>query len=98
MFFFFFYESNDSLQGRENVDVDDVGLDFSMGILQIEDMVHQQEEEIDSKKEEKLTSAIPPSPQLEQGESSQGLPREWKFVTNHPQDQIIGNPTIGGKK
>ena len=38
--------------------------------------------------------ALPPSPQLEQGESSQGLPREWKFITNHPQDQIIGNPSI----
>ena len=33
--------------------------------------------------------------QLEQGESSQGLPKEWKFVTNNPQDQIIGNPSIG---
>ena len=29
-----FYESNDSRQGRENVD-DDVGLDFSMGRLQM---------------------------------------------------------------
>ena len=46
-----FDESNDSLQRRENV-VDDVGLDFSMGRLQIEDGVHQQEEEIDSKKED----------------------------------------------
>ena len=27
--------------------------------------------------------------QLEQGESSQGLPGEWKFVTNHQHDQII---------
>ena len=34
-------------------------------------------------------------PQLEIGESSQGFPREWKIVTNHPQDQIIGNPSIG---
>ena len=39
--------------------------------------------------------ALPPPPQLEQGESSQELPKEWKFVTNHPQDQIIGNPSIG---
>ena len=39
--------------------------------------------------------APPPPPQLEQGEYSQELPREWKFVTNHPQDQIIGNPSIG---
>ena len=41
-----FDESNDSLERRKSVD-DDVGLDFSMGILQIEDGVHQQEEEID---------------------------------------------------
>ena len=62
--------------------------------LQIDDKVHQQEEEIDSKKEES-PFAYPPPPQLEQGESSQELPKEWKFVTNHPQDQIIGNPSIG---
>ena len=89
-----FDESNDSLQRRESVD-DDVGLDFSMGRLQIEDRVHQQEEEIYSKKEEESPSTPPPPPQLEQEESSQGLPREWKFVTNHPQYQIIGNPSIG---
>ena len=53
-----FDESNDSLQRRENVD-DDVGLDFSMRRLQIEDGVHQQEEEIDSKKEDQ--SPLPPS-------------------------------------
>ena len=45
-----FDESNDSLERRESVD-DDVGLDFSIGRLQIEDRVHQQEEKIDSKKE-----------------------------------------------
>ena len=28
-----------------------------------------------------------------QGESSQDLPKDWKFVINHPQDQIIGNPS-----
>ncbi|RVW13534.1 hypothetical protein CK203_101460 [Vitis vinifera] len=28
-------------------------------------------------------------PQQVQGESSQDLPKEWKFVINHPQDQII---------
>ena len=44
-----FDESNDSLQGRENVD-DDVGLDFSMGRLQIEDKIHQQEEELNKKR------------------------------------------------
>ena len=89
-----FDEYNDSLERRESVD-DDIGLDFSMGILQIEDGVHQQEEEMDSNKEDESPLAPPPPPQLEQGESSQELPREWKFVTNHPQDQIIGNPSIG---
>ncbi|RVX16256.1 hypothetical protein CK203_014380 [Vitis vinifera] len=34
-------------------------------------------------------------PQQVQGESSQDLPKEWKFVINHPQDQIIGNPSSG---
>ena len=89
-----FDESNESLERRESVD-DDVGLDFSMGRLQIDSGVHQQEEEIDSKKEEKSPLAFPPPPQLEQGESSQGIPKEWKFITNHPQDQIIDNPSIG---
>ena len=88
-----FDESNDSLHRTESVD-DDIGLDFSMGRLQIEDRVHQQEEEINSKKEEESPLASSPPLQLEQGESSQGLLREWKFVTNHPQGQIIGNPSI----
>ena len=35
-----FDESNDSLERRESVD-DDVGLDFFMGKLKIEDEVHQ---------------------------------------------------------
>ena len=68
-----FDESNESLERRESVN-DDVGLDFSMGRLQIDDKVHQQEEEIDSKKEES-PFAHPPPPQLEQGESSQELPK-----------------------
>ena len=89
-----FEESNDSLERGESID-DDVGLDFSMGRLQIEDGAHQQEEEIDSKNEKESPLAPPPPPQLKQGESSQRLPKEWKFVTNHPQDQIIGNPSIG---
>ena len=46
-----FDEFIDSLQRRESVD-DDVGLD-SMGRLQIENGIYQQEEEIDSNKEEK---------------------------------------------
>ena len=41
-----FDESNESLERRESVN-DDVGLDFSMRRLQIDDKVHQQEEEID---------------------------------------------------
>ena len=36
-----------------------------------------------------------PIPQQVQGESSQDLPKEWKFVINHPHDQIIGNPSSG---
>ena len=46
-----------------------------MGRLQIDDKVHQQEEEIESKKEES-PFAHPPPPQLKQGESSQELPKE----------------------
>ena len=34
-------------------------------------------------------------PQQVQGESSQDLPKDWKFVINHPQDQIIGNLSSG---
>ena len=70
-----FDESNDSLKRRENID-DDVGLDLSMGRLQIEDGDHQQEEESKSKKEGESLKALPPPPQLEQGESSQELPNE----------------------
>ena len=84
-----FEESNESLERKENVD-EDVGLGSFMGRLQIDDRVHQQEEKNNSKMEESLL-APPPLLQLKQGESSQGLPKEWKFVTNHPQDQIIGN-------
>ena len=36
-----------------------------------------------------------PLPQQVQGESSQDLSKEWKFLINHPQDQIIGNPSSG---
>lgn len=32
-----------------------------------------------------------PPPQQEQEESSQDLRRNWKFITNYPQNQIIGN-------
>ena len=38
--------------------------------------------------------ALPP-PQQVQGESSQDHSKEGKFVINHPQVQIIGNPSIG---
>ena len=30
-----------------------------------------------------------------QGESSQYLPKDWKFVIKHPQDQMIANPSSG---
>ena len=64
-----------------------------MGRLQIEN--RRQEEVIgeDPKKEESPL-ALPP-PQQVQSESSQNLPKEWKFVINHPQDQIIRNPSSG---
>ncbi|RVW15600.1 Retrovirus-related Pol polyprotein from transposon RE1 [Vitis vinifera] len=47
----------------------------------------------DPKKEESPLTLPPPQPV--QGESSQDLPKDWKFVINHPQDQIIGNPSSG---
>ena len=37
----------------------------------------------------------PYPPQQVQVESSKDIPKEWKFVINHPQDQIIGNPSSG---
>ncbi|RVW67413.1 hypothetical protein CK203_065207 [Vitis vinifera] len=48
----------------------------------------QQEEVVEDPKKEKSPLALPP-PQQVQGESSQDLPKNWKFVINHPQDQII---------
>ena len=36
-----------------------------------------------------------PLPQQVQGESSQDLPKDWKFVINHSQNQFIGNPSSG---
>ncbi|RVW50731.1 Retrovirus-related Pol polyprotein from transposon RE1 [Vitis vinifera] len=87
-----FDESNNSLQERESVD-DDLGLETSMGKLQIEDK-RQQEESGENPKKEDSPLALPP-PQQVQGESSQDLPKDWKFVINHPQDQIIGNPSSG---
>ncbi|KAL6325953.1 hypothetical protein AAG906_038444 [Vitis piasezkii] len=64
-----------------------IGLETSMGKLQIEDR-RQQEEIIEDPKKEESPLALPP-PQQVQGESSQDLPKDWKFVINHPQDQII---------
>ncbi|RVW26175.1 hypothetical protein CK203_109170 [Vitis vinifera] len=58
-----------------------------MGKLQIEERRQQEEIGEDPKKEESPL-ALPP-PQQVQGESSQDLPKDWKFVINHPQDQII---------
>ncbi|KAL6335914.1 hypothetical protein AAG906_003539 [Vitis piasezkii] len=55
--------------------------------LQIEDR-RQQEEIGENPKKEESHLALPPTQQV-QGESSQDLPKDWKFVINHPQDQII---------
>ncbi|RVX04249.1 hypothetical protein CK203_015539 [Vitis vinifera] len=79
-------ESNNSLQEIESFD-DDLGLETSMRKLQIEDR-RQQEEVVEDPKKEESPLALP-SPQQVQGESSQNLPKDWKFVINHPQDQII---------
>ncbi|RVW72529.1 putative mitochondrial protein [Vitis vinifera] len=43
---------------------------------------------VEDPKKEESPLALPP-PQQVQGESSQDLPKDWKFVINHPQDQII---------
>ena len=80
-----FYESNNSLQEKVSVDDDDLGLKTYMGRLQIEDRRQQKENGVDPK-EERSALAPPPSQQM-QGESNQDLPKEWKFVINHPQDQ-----------
>ncbi|KAL6347269.1 hypothetical protein AAG906_013705 [Vitis piasezkii] len=61
---------------------DDLGLETSMGKLQIEDR-RQQEEIVEDPKKEESPLALPP-PQQVQGESSQDLPKDWKFVINHP--------------
>ena len=87
-----FYESNNSLQEIENVD-DDLGLETYMRTLQIEDRIQQEENEVNPKEERPLLTL--PHPQQVQGESRQDLSKEWKFVINHPQDQIIGNPSSG---
>ena len=87
-----FDESNNSLQERESYD-DDLGLETSLGKLQIEERRQQEENGEDPKKEE--SPLVLPLHQQVQGESSQDLPKEWKFVTNHPQDEIIGNPSSG---
>ena len=68
-----FYESNNSLQERESVD-DDLGLETSMGRLQIEDRIQQEENGEDPKKEGSPL-ALPP-PQQVQSESRQDLSKE----------------------
>ena len=85
-----FDESNNYLQERESFD-DLLGLETSMGRLQIEGRRQQEENGKDPKKEG--SSLTLPPPQQVQGESCQDFPKEWKFVINHPQDQIIGNPS-----
>ena len=80
------------LSKKESFD-DDLGLEASMGKLQIEDRRQQEEIREDPKKEESPL-ALPPPHQVK-SESSQDLPKDWKFVINHSKDQIIGNPSNG---
>ena len=54
-----FYEFNKSLQERESFD-DDLGLETSMGRLQIEDRRQQEENGGDPKKEESPLALPPP--------------------------------------
>ena len=75
-----FYESNNSLQERESFD-DDLGLETSMGKLQIEDR-RQQEEVVEDPKKEESPLALP-LPQQVQGESSQDLPKYWVVLARH---------------
>ena len=63
----FFYESNNSLQERESFD-DDLGLETSMGKLQIED-IRKEEEVVEDPKKEESPLALPPHQQV-QGEPS----------------------------
>ncbi|KAL6333184.1 hypothetical protein AAG906_028367 [Vitis piasezkii] len=65
-----FDESNNFLQERESFD-DDLGLETSMGKLQIEDR-RQQEEVVEDPKKEESPLALPPHQQV-QGKSSQDL-------------------------
>ena len=57
----FFYETNNSVQGRESID-DDVGLNFTMERLEIENRDHQREMEMKSNKEEQSPLTLPPQP------------------------------------
>ncbi|RVW59375.1 hypothetical protein CK203_103213 [Vitis vinifera] len=59
-----FYESNNSLQERESFD-DDLGLETSMGKLQIEDR-RQQEEVVEDSKKEESPLALPPPQQVQE--------------------------------
>ena len=62
-----FYETNESLQQRESVD-NDLGLENSMGRLQIEDE-NQQVEKDDDPKDERSPLTLPP-PTHDLGETS----------------------------
>ena len=64
-----------------------IGLETSMGKLQIED--RRQQEVVEDPKKEESPLALPPSQQV-QGESSQDLPKDWKCFINHP-----SNPSSG---
>lgn len=80
-----------SLQERESID-DDIGLKKCLGRLKIGDNDNQKIEI----KTKRSSFALPPSKQ-EQRKSSQRLPRNWNFIINHIQDQIIGKSLSGVK-
>ena len=65
-----------------------------MGRLQIDNKVHQQEEEIDSKKEDHLFPILHLLNLIKEN-LVKNFQKNKKNFTNHPQDQIIGNPSIG---
>lgn len=83
-----------SLQERESID-DDIGLKKCLGRLKIGDDDNQKLEKIEIKTK-RSSFALPPSKQ-EQRKSSQRLPRNWNFIINHTQDQIIGKSLSGVK-
>ncbi|RVW33076.1 Retrovirus-related Pol polyprotein from transposon RE1 [Vitis vinifera] len=82
-----FYESNNSLQERESFD-DDLGLETSMGKLQIEDR-RQQEEVVEDPKKEESPLALPP-PQQVQATKGRNLHQSTKYIRESPQKVQYG--------